>query len=204
MPEILETQEAPVFSYIIASADMRYIEVGEREIYLRNNPKAGLIYQGEIPGCGPGCHIDLSAILLEYVMSCEGCKEQGLALKEVVRFGEQLGDILAARTQPELAGLSASTRLASVFKCVLNSMHATFTEETKGDYLEYSLECCPVSDCAESSGHGRSVELALSAFVALCNSLVKTLAPDWVLSQPSPENATQPIHKIVLTNKSVH
>jgi len=48
LPEILEIQDAPVFSYVLASADMRYIEIGEREIYLRHDPEAGLVFRGAI------------------------------------------------------------------------------------------------------------------------------------------------------------
>ena len=39
MAEILEIQDTPIFSYAIASGDMRYIEIGERDIYLRNDPE---------------------------------------------------------------------------------------------------------------------------------------------------------------------
>ena len=98
MPETSDIQDTPVLSYVIASADMRYIEIGKREVYLRNDPKADLVFQGEIPGCGPDSFVDLSEILLEYAMSCEGYREQSVVSEEVTRFGEQLGEILLAKT----------------------------------------------------------------------------------------------------------
>ena len=44
--------QAPLFNYTLASADMRYIEVGERLIYLRTDPDRGPVIRGEIDGCG--------------------------------------------------------------------------------------------------------------------------------------------------------
>ena len=199
MPETPIVQDAPVISYVTASADMRYIETGERQVYLRNDPKAGLIFQGEMPGCRPGCYINLNDILLEYAMSCEGCREEEVVSKEVTRFGGQLGEKLAAKIQQKKAGKTAAEKLSSGFKCVLNSMDAMYIEDRKENHLDYSLDCCPLSECANRTGLNRSVEMADVSFTALCNSLVKVLAPDWVLKQPSENNVNIPMHKIVLT-----
>ena len=198
MTETLEIQDAPVFSYKLASADMRYIEIVERNIYLRDDPNVGLVFRGEIPGCGSDCFVELNEILLEYAMSCEGCREQSAATREVVRFGERLGEVLAAKTYHDIAELPTAEKLSSAFKCILNSMHVTYIEESKEDRLEYSLDCCPLRECAKSTGFNRSVEMAHLSFMALCKSLTEALAPDWVLMQPSEEDANLPIHKIII------
>ena len=200
MPKTLEIQDAPVYSYVIASADMRYIEIGEREVYLRHDPEAGLVFRGEISGCGPGCFIDLSEILLEYAMSCEGCREQNVAAEEVVRFGEHIGEILLANTYPDFGELPTIEKLSNAFKCILNSMSATYIEERKADQLVYSLDCCPLSECAKSTGLSRCVERAHLSFSALCESLIKALAQNWVLMQPSREDTNIPVHKIVIAS----
>ena len=200
MTETLEIQDAPVFSFALASADMRYIEIGERDIYLRNDPKAGLVFRGEISGCGPGCFVDLSEILLEYAMSCEGCREQSVASEEVTRFGERLAEVLVEKIYHGIAELPTPEKLSSAFKCILNSMSATYLEESKEDHLEYSLDCCPLSECAKSAGLYRSVEMAHLSFTALCKSLIKALAPNWVMMQPSESDTNIPIHKIVITS----
>jgi hypothetical protein len=199
MTETLEIQDTPVFSYAIASADMRYIEIGERDIYLRNDPEAGLVFRGEISGCGSGCFVELNEILLEYAMSCEGCRDQSVTSQEVVRFGEHLGEVLVTKTYKNIAKLPTTEKLSSAFKCILNSMSATYIEESKEDNLEYSLDCCPLRECAKSTGLSRSVEVAHLSFIALCKSLIKALAPDWVLMQPSEVDNSIPIRKIVIT-----
>jgi hypothetical protein len=197
LPETVDIADAPVFSYVIASADMRYIEIEKRNIYLRNELDKGLVFRGEITGCGPGCNVGLNEILLEYGMSCEGCGERGVALKEVLRFGEKLGGILVRKTQQDFIDLTAEEKLSTVFKCILNSMNANYTEDCRGGLLAYSLTCCPLSECASKTGLGRSVELAHLSFVALCRSLIKALAPDWMLVKPSLEDSGLPIHKII-------
>ena len=198
MIETLEIQNSPVFSYAIASGDMRYIEIGEREIYLRKDPEAGLVFRGEISGCGPECYIELNEILLEYAMSCEGCREQSVASKEVIQFGEHLSEVLLAIYDPGSVEPKTVEKLSSAFKCVLYSMGAKFDEEIKAEQIEYSLDCCPISECASNTGLNRSVEMAHLSFVALCKDLIKGLAPGWALIQPTEADNAIPIHKIVI------
>jgi hypothetical protein len=179
---------------------MRYIAIEKRDIYLRSDPEAGLVFQGEISGCGPGCFITLNEILLEFAMSCEGCREEGAAAEEVVQFGAHLGDVLVAKIQPDISELRTAEKLSSAFKCILNSMGAKYFEQSKEEHLEYSLDCCPLSECASSTGLSRSVEMAHRSFTALCKCLINALAPDWVLMEPSEQDTHIPIHKIVLTS----
>ena len=200
MAEALKFHDAPVFSYPLASADMRYIEIEKRDIYLRNDPEVGLVFQGEISGCGPGCYITLNEILLEFAMSCEGCREDNVASEEVVSFGEHLGEVLAAKTSSDITAIPSSEKLSFAFKCILDSMDAKYIEQSKENHLEYSLDCCPISECASSSGLSRSVEMAQRAFTALCSSLINALAPDWVLIKPSEEDTNIPIHNIIVAS----
>jgi hypothetical protein len=200
MPEILEAQDAPVFSYRIASGDMRYIEIGSREIYLRDDPQVGLIFRGEIPYCGPGCFVGLNEIILEYAMSCEGCREQGAASEDLVWFGEHLSEILVEKLHSEIAELPTPEKLSSAFTCILNSMSSPYVEDIKEDHLEYSLDCCPLTECARCTGLSRSVEMAHVSFTALCKSLTKALAPGWTLIRPSENDTNIPVHKIVIAS----
>ena len=89
------TNDSPLYTYEIASGDMRYIEINERNLYLRRDPSLGLILRGELPGCGAGCYADLSQVMLEYAMTCEGCKSPQEAAEYVANFGKRLGEILA-------------------------------------------------------------------------------------------------------------
>jgi hypothetical protein len=197
MSETLDIQDAPVFSYPLASGDMRYIEIGERDIYLRKDPTSGTVFRGEISGCGPECFVELNEILLEYAMSCEGCREEDIAAEEVAHFGENLGKILLETTRDDIAKLTKSEQIANSFRCILNSMNSKYTEQINSSYLEYSLDCCPLRECAKDTGLNRSVELAQISFVALCRQIIRSLAPNLALVEPT-EKGDNPIHKIVI------
>jgi hypothetical protein len=197
MSETLEFQDAPVFSYPLASGDMRYIEIGERDIYLRIDPVSGIVFRGEISGCGSECFVELNEILLEYAMSCEGCREKGVAAEEVTHFGENLGKILLENTHYDIAELTKIEKLANVFRCILNSMSSKYSEKINSSSLEYALECCPLRECAKDTGLNRSVEMAQISFVALCKHVVDSLAPTSELLEPT-EEGDIPIHKIVI------
>lgn len=200
MTDSLDIQDTPVYSYPIASGDMRYIEIGERDIYLRNDPESGLIFQGQIAGCGPKCHFELNEILLEYALSCEGCRDQGLATKEVIQFGKYLGEVLGETIAHQHKDSPDSQKISNAFKCVLNSMSANYIEHIKSDRIEYRLDCCPLSECARNIGLNRSITMAYISFVALCRSLIKNIAPGWELKKPNEEGSDIPMHKIVISS----
>ena len=91
-----QPQESLLYSYRIASGDMKYIEINTREIYLRRDPTAGPVLRGEIPECGASCHATLSRVFLEYAMSCRGLEDSSEVLENVIQFGELLGERLVA------------------------------------------------------------------------------------------------------------
>ncbi len=199
MTGTLDTQEGAVFSYALASADLRYIEIGEREIYLRSDPDKGLVFRGEIPGCGPDCYVDLSEILLEYAMSCEGCSRPELASEMLNHFGDHLGHVYVDNALQENQELDPAGKISAALNCTLNSMGAKFTEDKQARRIEYSLDCCPLSECAKDTGLNRSVEMAYLTFIALCNGLMSRLAPEWTLVHPSAVEINIPMHQILIT-----
>jgi hypothetical protein len=199
MNESLEKQDAPVFSYALASGDLRYIEIGEREIFLRRVPGKGLVFRGEIAGHGSDSYINLSEILLEYAMSCEGCSRAELATEMLLHFGDQLGQIYLENTNQENETLSEEEKLSRAMVCLLTSMDAKYSEEHQSQSLEYSLDCCPLSECARDTGLNRSVEMAYLSLVELFNSIIAKLAPEWTLIKPSAVELNIPLHNILIT-----
>jgi hypothetical protein len=203
MAETLGIKDTPIFTYTLASADLRYIEIGEREIYIYQDPDKGWVFRGEVPGCGSACDADLSEILLEYAMSCEGCRDNSIASTMVSQFGTYLGKSLAGRVLPDIEGLDPVGQLSYGFKCILNSGKGNFIEESSTDRLAYSLDCCPLSECASKTGFNRSVEIAHFSFTALCKGLANSLAPDWELLEPSENSTNTPIHKLIIAGPQV-
>lgn len=199
MDDFPGTQDTPVFSYTLASGDLRYIEIGEREIYLRQIPSKGKIFRGEITGCGPECHINLSEIFLEYAMSCEGCSRAELATEMLVHFGDQMGQIYLDKVYQEIKDQAPGENLSSAMTCLLNSMDAKYSENIQADTLEYILDCCPLSECAKDTGLNRSVEMAYLSLVSLFNKVISGVSPGWGLVRPSSVEINIPLHRILIT-----
>lgn len=177
--------DAPLFTYIITSADMRYHDLSERDVFLRDDPDKGLILRGEMPGCGPGCYADLGQIVLEYSMSCQACRDVKIEKAAIQRFGLRFGSALASEFSRVYAPAAPPELLSQVFDCIFRSMDVPFTGERSGNRLHYSLEYCPLCESAESTGLNREEALAHRAFTALCENILQVLAPDWSLIKPT-------------------
>jgi hypothetical protein len=190
--------QAPLFNYTLASADMRYIEVGERLIYLRTDPDRGPVIRGEIDGCGAACHVDLSQIFLEFTLSCEGCRQEEVVEDALIYFGERLGNLLAARIYPDREVLPEIERLTGMFDIVFASMNLPYSLDRETGSIHYRFHKCPFCDNPQFSGFMRSIEMARLGFISLCESILKNLAPDWVLAKPTRSDLGNPLLEVLL------
>jgi hypothetical protein len=198
LSESAKFSEQLVYSFPLASANMRYVEVGEREIFLLDDPQIGLIFRGEIAGCGPGCSIDLSEILLEFAMICEDCGDSGISIEEAARFGTTLGDILIKRSQDTGANLSAMEKTALEIRVVLNSMSVDYKESILEMGLEYELECCPLTECRDFSALGRSLEPAFSSLESLLGRLVESSLSGYAIIEPQTFSSSTPFKRLLI------
>jgi hypothetical protein len=190
--------DAPLLRYTMASGDMRYIEVAEREIYLREKPQVGLVLRGEIPGCGEGCFADLSQVFLEYAMSCEGCKQEAEAEDLVVQFGMQLGSSLSANMRRDFPEMNAEEKIAWAFECLMRSMAVPFEARRRKDYQHFLLAFCPLCDTGRKTGLSREMAWGRKGIVALCEQLVADLAPNWKLLKPTRQEVEETLLEFVL------
>lgn len=190
--------DSPLYTYVIASGDMRYIEINQRNLFLRHDPNLGMILRGELPGCGAGCYADLSQVLLEYAMTCEGCKSPEEACEYVATFARRLGELLAQRFSNEYSTLPEQERLPVAIEVLLKSLVVPFTSQVDQQRLAYSLEYCPLCETGSSSGMMRELIMARYGFAALCASLVSGVAPAWTVITPTLQEAEQALLAIVL------
>ncbi len=187
-----------LFSYTVASGDMRHIGIAERTLFLRFDPRHRPFIRGEVPGCGSGCFADLSHVLLEYVMGCEDCREANLAWKSADRFGQRLGKALLSADLPEAANDTGAEALAGALRTVLNSMNVPFTVEDDSRFLRFALAYCPLHREATISGMTMWVALAHRAFVSLLETVIAGRAPGWSLETPAERESEVPLEAIVL------
>ena len=177
-----------LLSYPIASSDMWYSEIGQREIYLRREPQQGLYLQGEIPECGPDCYANLSEVLQEYCCGCEQCRDHDGTASLVCPFADRLGRQLMARLQELIPERPEINRVSAVMDVILNSMDVAFEKALTGDGLRYDLADPPINKAARGSGLSGLCQweaLAHRAFVALSSFVVRAAAPGWVFVPPS-------------------
>ena len=190
--------DAALFSYVVASADLRYIEVGERGVYLRWDPELGLIVRGEMTSVGPGHYANLSRILLEYALTCEGCKDHETAAQSAGLFGVRLGRILAVELCQDPTRTAVKDSVNQVFDIILNSMGVPCQKEHALDRLHYKFDEGPLINEAKKTGFSRGISLAHRSFVNLCRTILRVLAPDWVLYEPSERQTENPILEVIL------
>ena len=191
-----DIQDSRLLSYIIASGDMRHIPVNERELYLRATPDNILIIQGEIPGCGADCFINLSQILFEYAVSCEDCKDHITSAESEERFGRHLGQVFTAELNPHLQELPVADRLVEAMAIILRSIDVRFSTDRATESIRFELGECPVRKAANEPGYSLRLPVVHLGFAALCESVLQGLAPGWKMVNPVVEESDAPVRTI--------
>lgn len=188
-------QSAPrlLASYVIASADMRFIERSEREIYIRGDAENEYIIRGEMPGCGATCFASLGQVLLEFVMSCEGCVDPVEQAESVDDFCDMLGRACAAWLNQQGSGKGPSEQLHTAMSAICRSLIVPFADRVASEKLQYAFVENPLEKTASSLGMNRAVQLAQRGLIQFIIALTAEIAPDWVLVQPE---VTEPLEFI--------
>ena len=169
--------------YPIASADMYYEEVNQRDVCVCDDPEKGFRIWGEIPGAGDVTAVGLCHVLLEYAMYCQTWRDSSQAYCHMQQFGEHLGIALAKYLRDSISMAGAANPGSCALECVLESMNAHFTVEQIGPELQFIVAGCPLHETAEQTGL-REVELAHWGLNALCQSLVHAIEPDLNVQAP--------------------
>jgi hypothetical protein len=191
------TEGEELLSYVVASGDMRFIGIAERSLFLRHDPELGQVIRGEVLECGPECNVNLSHILLEYVMSHEDRSEVKVAAEAADHFGQQLGQELIDLYDQEPADKPGIQALADSVTIVLNSMDVPMEFVQSGNLLRYTLAYCPLHATADKAGLNLWVALAHRSLIALIETLVHGLAPGWTLQSPAERESDMPLREIL-------
>jgi hypothetical protein len=190
------TAEAPLLTYVIASSDMRYIEVNRRNVHLRHDPELGLVIRGEIPETLPSCDAGLAFMLLEYAMSCQDCKDHQRTAAAVDRFGTDLARALLEKLPLPAPGSAAVDRLIAAFGIILSSLPAEFAAHVAPDEIGFTLAACPLQAAAGHSALRPQVPMAHRALVALFDALLAG-APGWGRAKPAERETEMPLKEIL-------
>lgn len=191
-----------LYSFTVASADMFYSEMAQREIYMRDDAETGFHIWGEIAGGGGTTAVDLGEILLEYAMTAVAAGNLPSAFRQIDHFAKKLGESLAVRIMQCTPADSAVSRAACALECVLEALDVQFVVEHDGDEMNYILDHCPL--CEKSSRTGLSqVEVAHHGLNALCHSLISALDPELKVKLPRKPRMDR-IFTMTLNSAHVH
>lgn len=191
-------RQQELLSYTIASGDMRYIEISERDVFLRGDIQLGLVIRGKVSGCGPDCDVDLSHILLEQAMTCSGCKDPIIAFETASQFGRRLGQKLALRLGQDSEQLSGCDQLCNSFEIILKSMGASYQHECNESLVKFILDDPPLTVAAKKNGFSQWTPMARNTFIAMCEGIVHTLQPTWTIDRPNHLDAEGGIRQVAI------
>ncbi len=75
---------------------------------------------------------------------------------------------------------------------------ASFSLDRETGSLHYRFHKCPFCDNQQFAGFLRSTEMARLGFISLCESILKNLAPGWMLAQPDRSALGNPLLEVLL------
>lgn len=162
-----ETISRPIFQYIIASGEMRYIERTERSVVMVINQDGQWFLRGEVEGCGTDCHINLAQILLEYSMSCEGCEDQEELDRAFALFSDRVSKEVVEHIKRSQETEDLTSLVEHTLAGFLRSMDVLYSLTIAGRKGELTFQSCPICQNAESSGYRRGLDSAHTLLIHL-------------------------------------
>jgi formate transporter len=176
--------------YPIASGDMYYSEVEQRDIYVVDEPEKGIRIWGEIPMGGPVTAVELCQVFLEYALSCASSQDAEQAYHAMGAFGMGLGERLAEYIKSTPLIKDTTDPGACALECLLESIHAHLSIEHVGPELRFIIADCPILEVSHRTGL-RNVELAQYGFNIMCQRLITEVEPTLLLRMPTPGESSQ-------------
>jgi hypothetical protein len=172
--------------YPIASADMYYEEVGQRDVYACDDYLHGFQMWGALTGTGENTAISLCEIFLEYAMFCQTGFEEAQAYGLMESFGTGMGQAVAIYMQDHIFLNGLPNPGVCALECVLETLHVDFTVHQIGPELRFIICDCPFEKTASLTGLPQS-ELAHVGLNAMCQALLNVIQPELPVASPADE-----------------
>lgn len=180
---LIQTQSTRICRYTIASSDMYFSELEQRDVYVQDHPENGFQIWAEIPGGGAATAVHLCQVFLEYAMYCQVWGNLDEAIYNMQEFGNLLGFSIAKFMQKHPPVETSACKGACALMCVLESMDVKLYVEHIGSEIHFIFADCPLAEVAERTGL-RETDLALYGVNAMCQSLINIIDPHLDLHVP--------------------
>ena len=183
MSPSIQNKATLICRYPIASTDMYYNEVGQRDVYVRDDSLQGFQIWGELNGAGEDTAISLCEIFLEYGMLCQTSFEETQAYGLMESFGTGMGQAVAIYMQDHIFMNGFPNPGVCALECVLETLHVNFTIHQIGPELRFIICDCPFEKTAGLTGLPQS-ELAHIGLNAMCQALLNVIQPELPVASP--------------------
>jgi hypothetical protein len=186
MPASIQTKPTLICRYPIASSDMYYNEVGQRDVFVRDDLLHGFQIWGELNGAGEETSISLCEIFLEYAMFCQTGYKEAEAYALMESFGSGMGQATAIYMLDNIFPDGFPNPGVCALECVLETLKVNFTIHQIGPELRFIICECPFDKTARHTGLPES-ELAHVGLNAMCQGLLKVIQPELPVASPIDE-----------------
>ncbi len=183
MPFPSKARATLICRYPIASADMYYSEIGQRDVYALDDLLHGFQIWGELTGAGEETAINLCEIFLEYAMVCQTGYPEDEAYGLMESFGSGLGQAVAMYMLDNTFLNGFPNPGVCALECILETLQVDFTIHQIGPELRFILCDCPFDKTAGQTGLPQS-ELAHVGLNAMCQGLLRVIQPELPVASP--------------------
>ncbi len=172
----LETSAVQLFRYTIASADMYYAELEQRDVFIGMDDEGNPRIWGETVNGGPSTKVELCRVFLEYALYCAASFPKAEAQYQMQGFGERLGRGLAEHLKRNPVLVHSKNAPLGALECLFGTIRAHYFEDYAKSGVRFVVTDCPLEEAARRSGLP-NVELARVGVNAMCESLCKGMNP---------------------------
>ena len=177
----LETSAAHLFRYAIASGDMYYSEMEERDVYIGRDEDGRVRIWGELVNGGPSTKVELCRVFLEYALYCGSCYGTAEAHYQMHAFGERIGRRLSDYLRKNPTLIPSKNAALGALECLFGTISASYFEDYAPSGVRFVVTDCPLEAAAKRSGIP-NVELARHGINAMCQSLCLGMNPKLIVN----------------------
>jgi hypothetical protein len=170
-----------LFRYTVASADMFYAEIEERDVFVGSDEGGHIRIWGESASGASSTKVDLCRIFLEYTLYCSSWCNLSEARYHTERFGEKLGHRLADYLKQNPMLVTGENPAVGALECLFGSIGACYSTDHVEAGMRFLVTKCPLDDTARRLGLP-NVELARQGINAMCRSMLLDMNPSMIVN----------------------
>lgn len=172
----LESSTVELFRYTVASADMFYAELEQRDVFVGSDESGHIRIWGETANDNSSLKVDLCRVFLEYSLYCASWCNSAEAHYHMESFGERLGHRLASYLKQNPQLMTGENPALGALECLFGSIGACYSTDHIEAGMRFLVTECPLEDAAKRLGVP-NLELARHGINAMCRRMLLDMNP---------------------------